>query len=43
MDALIKAKPSAAKGTYVKSVAVSATMGPELRYRRSWRFAGGGG
>ena len=28
MDALIKAKPSTAKGTYVKKVTVSATMGP---------------
>jgi len=28
MDALIKAKPSTAKGTYVKKVTISATMGP---------------
>jgi large subunit ribosomal protein L1 len=28
MDALIKAKPSAAKGQYLKSVSVSSTMGP---------------
>lgn len=28
MDALMKAKPSTAKGTYVKKVTVSATMGP---------------
>lgn len=28
MDALIKAKPAAAKGQYLKSVSVSATMGP---------------
>jgi large subunit ribosomal protein L1 len=28
MDALIRNKPSAAKGTYVKSVTVSSTMGP---------------
>ncbi|EOU1137696.1 50S ribosomal protein L1 [Clostridium perfringens] len=28
MDALVKAKPAAAKGQYLKSVSVSATMGP---------------
>jgi len=28
MDALFKAKPSTAKGTYVKKVTISATMGP---------------
>ncbi|MBE5758415.1 MAG: 50S ribosomal protein L1 [Clostridiales bacterium] len=31
MDALIKAKPSAAKGTYLRSVALSATMGPGVK------------
>lgn len=31
LDALIKAKPTAAKGTYVKSVTVSSTMGPGVR------------
>ena len=30
MDAIIKAKPAAAKGQYIKSVAVSKTMGPGL-------------
>ena len=28
MDAVVRAKPSAAKGTYVRSVTVSSTMGP---------------
>lgn len=31
MDALVKAKPSAAKGTYLKSVAVASTMGPGVK------------
>ena len=30
MDAIIKAKPASAKGTYIKSVAFSTTMGPGL-------------
>jgi large subunit ribosomal protein L1 len=28
MDALIKAKPATAKGTYLKKVSLSSTMGP---------------
>ena len=31
MGAIIKAKPSAAKGTYLKSVTVTATMGPGIK------------
>ena len=31
MDAVVKAKPAAAKGTYLRSVVVSATMGPGIK------------
>ncbi len=39
MDTVVRAKPSAAKGTYIRSVTVSSTMGPGVRidpnlYRR---------
>ena len=32
MDAIIKAKPAAAKGTYVRSLVVSSTMGPGVKF-----------
>ena len=32
MEAIIKAKPSTAKGTYMKSVVVSSTMGPGVKF-----------
>jgi large subunit ribosomal protein L1 len=40
MDTVVRAKPSAAKGTYIRSVTVSSTMGPGVRvdanlYRRT--------
>jgi large subunit ribosomal protein L1 len=31
VDSIVKAKPSAAKGKYLKSVTLSSTMGPGLR------------
>ena len=31
MDAIIKAKPATAKGTYVRSLYLSTTMGPSIR------------
>jgi large subunit ribosomal protein L1 len=31
MDTIVRSKPSASKGVYVKTVAVSSTMGPGVR------------
>jgi large subunit ribosomal protein L1 len=31
MDAIVKAKPASSKGTYVRSLFVSTTMGPSIR------------
>jgi large subunit ribosomal protein L1 len=31
MDVIVKAKPATAKGTYIKSVVLSATMSPGIR------------
>ena len=32
MNAIIKAKPAAAKGTYIKSLVIATTMGPGVKF-----------
>ena len=39
MDAIVKAKPAAAKGQYIRSVTVASTMGPGVKLNGS-RFGG---
>jgi large subunit ribosomal protein L1 len=31
MDVIVRAKPASSKGTYLKSVAISTTMGPGIK------------
>ncbi|MDH3592505.1 MAG: 50S ribosomal protein L1, partial [Planctomycetota bacterium] len=35
IDALLKAKPAAAKGVYLKKISISTTMGPGIRIEPS--------
>lgn len=39
MDAIVKAKPAAAKGQYIRSVAIATTMGPGIKLNNA-RFGG---
>ena len=32
LDAVVKAKPSGVKGTYIKKLALTSTMGPGVRF-----------
>jgi large subunit ribosomal protein L1 len=40
LDAVVKAKPAAAKGTYIRSCVVATTMGPGIRINTA-KFQGG--
>jgi large subunit ribosomal protein L1 len=35
MEAVVKAKPAAAKGQYLKSVTVTSTMGPGIKLNQT--------
>ena len=39
MDAIVKAKPAAAKGQYIRSATVASTMGPGIKLN-SAKFGG---
>ena len=39
VDAIVKAKPSGAKGTYVRRMALSSTMGPGVKIDTSGAFS----
>jgi large subunit ribosomal protein L1 len=40
VDSVMKAKPSGAKGTYVKKIAISSTMGPGVKIEPSTVLGG---
>lgn len=42
INALVRAKPSTAKGTYIRSITVSSTMGPGIKIDPGQFVAGGG-
>jgi large subunit ribosomal protein L1 len=39
MDAIVKAKPAAAKGQYIRSVSIATTMGPGVKLNNA-KFGG---
>ncbi len=38
LEAVVKAKPSTSKGTYLKSISISSTMGPGIRIDNTQKF-----